>query len=114
MAQDCIFCKINQGQVKSDLLHRDDRCFVIRDIAARAPVHLLIIPNQHVTYLTNMSPEQETLVGHLFLVARDMAKREGVASTGYRLVINQGPDGGQEVAHLHLHLLGGRALRAIG
>ncbi len=114
MEQDCIFCKIRQGQVKSDFLFRDERCYVIRDIVPKAPVHLLIIPNQHFTYLTNMTPDQESLVGHLFLVAHDMAKHEEVVGTGYRLVINQGPNSGQEVAHLHLHLLGGRDLRAMG
>lgn len=114
MTQDCIFCKINRGEIKSEMLHRDDRCFVIRDISPKAPLHLLIIPTDHFTHLTSMTPQHEALVGHLFLVAQDMAMKEKVSGTGYRLIINQGPDSGQEVAHLHLHLLGGGRLRAMG
>ncbi len=108
MAQDCIFCRINRGQVKSDILYRDEHCFVIRDIAPKAPVHLLIIPVQHFTFLTGLTPE------HSFMAAREMAKRQGVTERGYRLIINQGGDAGQQVDHLHLHLLAGRRLGAMG
>ena len=110
MSADCIFCKINRGEIPSDTLYRDDECFVIRDIAPKAPVHLLIIPTTHFTYLSGLSPDFEPVLGKMFAAASEMAIREGVADSGYRLVVNQGPHSGQEVPHLHLHLLGGRPL----
>ena len=110
----CIFCQIGQGETGGKHLYTDDRCFVIRDIHPSAPTHLLIIPHQHITSLAHIGPSQESLVGHLFTVAEEMARREEVTVTGYRLVINQGRDSGQEVAHLHLHLLGGKGLPALG
>jgi len=114
MAEDCIFCKIGRGESPSELLYRDDTAFVIRDINPRAPTHLLVLPFEHVTYLASFTPDREALLGHLVLVAREMAQREGLAESGYRLVINQGSDSGQEVPHLHLHVLGGRRLVAMG
>lgn len=114
MEQGCIFCDILAGSVESEILYRDDHCFVIRDISPRAPVHLLIIPVLHFTYLTNVTPAYYPVLGDLFLVAEKMAKREGVGSTGYRLVINQGEHAGQVVPHLHLHLLAGRDLGLMG
>lgn len=111
---DCIFCKIGAGQVPSQFLHRDDRVFVIRDIYPKAPVHLLIIPLEHVGALTGEAHEREGLLGHMMAVAAAMARQEEVAGSGYRLLVNQGPDSGQEVPHLHLHLLGGHRLRAMG
>ena len=114
MAQDCIFCRIGGGQVDSDILYRDDNCFVIRDIAPKAPVHLLVIPNQHFTYLSDLTPAHYPMMGGLFTVAGEMARREGVADTGYRLVINQGSDAGQAVPHLHLHVLAGKRLGGMG
>jgi histidine triad (HIT) family protein len=114
VAQECIFCRISSGQVKSDILYRDERCFVIKDIAPKAPVHLLIIPTQHFTYLASLTPGFASVLGSMFMAAREMAEREGVGVTGYRLIINQGRDAGQQVAHLHMHLLGGRALRDMG
>ncbi|MCH8185147.1 MAG: histidine triad nucleotide-binding protein [Chloroflexi bacterium] len=110
MSDECIFCKINRGEIPSDILYRDDDCFVIRDIAPRAPVHLLVIPTVHFTYLSGLSDEFQPVLGRMFMTAKEMAAREGVADSGYRLVINQGPDSGQEVPHLHLHVLGGRHL----
>ena len=114
MVEDCIFCKIGQGEIPSELLYRDDTSFVIRDINPRAPTHLLVLPFEHVTYLASFTPEREVLLGHLVLVAKEMAQREGLTESGYRLVINQGSDSGQEVPHLHLHALGGRRLGAMG
>jgi histidine triad (HIT) family protein len=114
MSDECIFCKINRGEIPSDILYRDDDCFVIRDIAPKAPVHLLVIPTVHFTYLSGLSEEFQTVLGRLFSAAKDMAAREGVVDSGYRLVINQGPDSGQEVPHLHLHVLGGRHLGGMG
>ena len=110
MADDCLFCKIRDGDIPSDILHRDDYCFVIRDIAPATPTHLLVISVQHFTDLTGMTPEFQPTIGAMFAVASDMAEAEGVADTGYRLVVNQGGDSGQLVPHLHLHVLGGRPM----
>jgi len=114
MAKDCIFCKIQRREIESEVLYRDDSCFVIRDISPKAPLHLLVIPNQHLTYPTDLCHEFYSTLGDMFRIAREMAKREGVVNGGYRLVINQGDDAGQQVPHLHLHVLGGRALGAMG
>ncbi|MSQ11477.1 MAG: histidine triad nucleotide-binding protein [Dehalococcoidia bacterium] len=113
MAQQCIFCRIGKGEIPSTFLHRDDRCFVIRDLHPMAPVHLLVIPQRHVTVLMGSSEEDEALLGHLVAVAGEAAKKEGVAESGYRLIVNQGEHAGQEVAHLHVHVLGGRRLKAM-
>ncbi len=110
MDQDCIFCKIAGGEIDSDVVYRDDRCFVIRDIAPRAPVHLLIIPSSHFTYLTNVTQDFVPVLGSMLVTAQEMAQREGLTEDGYRLVINQGPHSGQQVPHLHMHLLGGNPL----
>ena len=110
MNDDCIFCKINAGEVPSDILYRDDACFVIRDIAPKAPTHLLVIPNEHFTFLSGLASERHEMVGRMFEAAEEMARREGVADGGHRLVINQGPNAGQAVDHLHLHVLGGAML----
>jgi histidine triad (HIT) family protein len=113
MAHDCIFCKIGSGAIESDILYRDDNCFVIRDITPKAPVHLLVIPNRHFTYLKSLTPDDHSMIGGMFQAAKDAARVEGLGENGYRLVINQGSDSGQEVPHLHLHLLGGRRLRGM-
>jgi histidine triad (HIT) family protein len=114
MPQECVFCKIGRGEVKSEILYSDDRCFAIKDINPKAPVHVLVIPYQHFTYLTYLTAPAEPMVGHLFMVAEEVAKRQGVGHTGYRLIVNQGANSGQEVPHLHLHLLGGKQLPAMG
>jgi histidine triad (HIT) family protein len=114
MAEDCIFCKIRDGEIPSDILHSDEDCFVIRDINPLAPTHLLIIPNRHFAQLSELGPEPNSAFAGIFAAARAMAEREGVAESGYRLIINQGCDGGQEVMHLHMHLLGGKPLRGLG
>ena len=114
MAADCIFCNIGSGEVKSDILYRNDGCFVIRDIAPKAPVHLLVVPERHFTYLTGLTVEDSEMLGGMFAAASEMARREGVEDSGYRVVINQGHDAGQQVPHLHLHLLAGRPLGAMG
>lgn len=114
MAEDCIFCEISAGEIPSEILFRDDDCFVIRDIAPKSRVHLLIIPNDHFTYLSGATSDHRAMLGSLFLAAQQMAVREGVADSGFRLVVNQRDDSGQEVPHLHMHLLGGQQLRAMG
>ena len=112
--QQCIFCGMAQDSAHPAPIYRDDRTFVVRDINPKAPVHLLIIPNMHVASLAYIGPGQVPIMGHLFVVAEEMARREGVTLSGYRLVLNQGPDSGQEIVHPHLHLLGGRPLESMG
>ena len=106
MEQDCIFCKIHRGEIPSEILYRDDNCFVIRDIGPKAPTHLLIIPIMHFTYLAGITPEFLPTIGSMHMAAKEMAEREGVSESGYRLVINQGPHSGQEVPHLHMQMCG--------
>ena len=107
---ECVFCGILSGRIPGELLHHDDHCFVIRDIAPIAPVHLLVIPNHHYIHSTDASKDMEATLGHLMLIAKEMAKREGIVDSGYRMAINQGPNSGQSVDHLHLHVVGGRKL----
>ena len=114
MLENCIFCKIRDGVIPSDMLYKDADCFVIRDINPIAPTHLLIIPNQHFAELSELRPEPNCVFASMFAAARAMAEQEGIAESGYRLIINQGSDGGQEVMHLHMHLIGGKPLRGLG
>ncbi len=107
---DCIFCKIAAGEVPSDVVYRDEQLVAFRDINPQAPVHILVVPVAHVTYLSEFTDEQASLLGRMVLVANQLARREGIAEKGYRVVINCGQQGGQLVPHVHLHLLGGRSL----
>lgn len=107
---DCIFCKIGNGEMKSKLLYKGDRAFVIRDINPQAPVHLLVIPFEHIPTIGHITPEQEPLVGHLVNVANEAARAHSLGEKGYRLQINCNRDGGQTVYHLHIHVFGGRQL----
>jgi histidine triad (HIT) family protein len=107
---DCIFCKIIAGQIPSDVIYTDDKVVAFRDINPMAPVHLLIIPREHILSLNDVTEQQTTLVGHMVQVAKQLAKQQGIATKGYRVVINTGSQGGQVVQHLHMHLLGGREL----
>ncbi len=110
----CIFCNMAGDPVHPAPIFRDDRVFVLRDINPKARVHLLIIPNQPLASLDSNDPGQVPILGHMLLTAQDMARREGVEQSGYRLALNQGPDSGQEIEHLHLHLLAGQRLGAMG
>ena len=112
--RDCIFCQIPRGEVEGEVLFRDDRVYVIRDINPQAPVHLLILPIQHVASLAYVGPGQEQLMGHIFMVAEEIARRERITISGYRLILNQGPDAGQAIEHTHVHLLGGKSLPGLG
>jgi histidine triad (HIT) family protein len=107
----CIFCKIVAGESPSQMLYQDERITAFRDIQPVAPTHVLIVPNRHIARLQDMTPEDEPLVGRMFSVARQIAEAEGIAESGYRLIINNGPHGGQVVYHLHLHLIGGQRMR---
>lgn len=107
---ECIFCRIAAGEIPAEVVHRDEDIIAIRDIDPQAPKHILIIPRFHIPSLAQVSQEQRELMGRAVLLAVELARGEGMAQSGYRLVINSGPDGGQVVPHLHLHLLGGKAL----
>ena len=111
---ECIFCAMARDSAHEAPIYRDERVFVIRDINPKALVHLLVIPNIHLGSLAFIGPGQVPIMGHLFVVAEEMARREGVTLSGYRLVLNQGQDSGQEIEHLHMHLLGGQPLGAMG
>jgi histidine triad (HIT) family protein len=109
---DCIFCRIISGEVPGEIVYQDDEAIAFRDINPQAPTHILIMPKSHIPSIAEV--EDYGLVGRLVNIAKELAKREGVGERGYRLVINSGPDSGQEVPHLHLHLLGGRVLGRLG
>ena len=110
-APDCIFCKIAAGTIPARVEHQDEQCVVIHDQNPAAPVHLLVIPKQHVVNVAACSEAEQELLGHLHLVAARLARKIGIEETGYRLVINNGSGAGQSVWHLHLHLLGGRTFQ---
>lgn len=105
-----IFEKIIAGELSATIVHKDDRVTAFRDIHPAAPTHILIVPNKPIATANDIADEDEALVGHMFTVARDLARQEGIAKNGYRLIINCNSHGGQEVYHLHLHLLGGKPL----
>ena len=108
---DGMFCKIIAGEIPSTQVYRDEQVTAFRDINPVSPTHVLIIPNQHIASVNDLAADDEQLMGHLFTVAQQIAEQEGVAESGYRLIINTGPDGGQVVFHIHLHLLGGQRMR---
>ena len=110
MSEDCIFCKIIAKEIPGELLYQDDLVTAFRDIQPAAPVHILIVPNKHISSMNEAMPEDAALLGHLQLVAQKLAAEEGIDKKGYRLIINTGDDGGQVVYHLHLHLMGGKKL----
>jgi histidine triad (HIT) family protein len=110
MPQETVFSKIIRREVPADIVYEDERCLAFRDIRPQAPVHVLVIPKELIPGVQHARPEQGGLLGHLLLVAHQVAQQQGIAQSGYRLVVNAGPDGGQEVPHLHVHLLGGRRL----
>ena len=106
----CIFCSIARGEVPATIVHRDDLVTAFRDINPKAPLHVLVIPNEHIPSARQVRPEHGPLLARLLDVAAQVATAEQVAERGYRLVINNGPDAGQSVDHLHIHVLGGRPL----
>ena len=105
-----IFSKIIRGEIPADVVHEDDRSMAFHDINPQAPVHVLIIPKAPLPGIQDVGEAEESLLGHLLVVARQVAAAEGLTGSGFRCVINAGADGGQTVDHLHIHLLGGRRL----
>lgn len=110
MAETCIFCRIIAGEIPGDFVYQDGEMVAFRDIKPVASTHILLVPREHIGTVQDLRQEHEGLVGRMVLRARALAEEEGISAQGYRLVINSGPDGGQVVPHLHLHLVGGRRL----
>ena len=106
----CIFCEIINKNIPSEIVFEDDEIMAFRDVDPRAPVHILIIPKRHISGLSDAKESDKELMGRICLAAAEIAEREGINLSGYRLVANTGSDAGQAVDHLHFHLLGGRAL----
>ena len=111
---DCIFCRIAKGEVKSNVIYQDEQAIAFPDINPKAPVHILIVPRKHIDCVADLTEDEEQLMGHLVSIANKLARENGVAASGFRLAINCGPEGGQIVPHLHIHLLGGRQLGKLG
>jgi histidine triad (HIT) family protein len=110
MSSTCLFCRIIAGERPAAIAHKDEHVTAIRDINPQAPTHILILPNRHIASVAEASAGDRDLLGTLLMTAAQIAAREGLTPNGYRLVVNHGPDAGQSVFHLHVHLLGGRRL----
>lgn len=110
MDPQCLFCKIAAKQIPAKVAFENGHCFAFHDINPQAPVHILIVPRQHIATVNDATPANAAVLGHLFAAARDIAAAHGLGDRGYRLVINTNQDAGQTVFHLHVHLLGGRAM----
>lgn len=104
----CIFCRIAAGDASADVVYQDEQAVAFWDANPKAPVHILIIPRQHIESINQVEAEDEQSVGHLFAVAHRVAEQQGIHEKGYRLIINTGEEGGQTVFHLHVHLMGGK------
>jgi histidine triad (HIT) family protein len=113
MTPDCVFCRIIAGNAPGDIIYRDEQATAFRDFRPAAPVHLLVVPNKHIVSVNELDSKDEGLVGHLLTVARTVARQEGIQTSGYRCIINTGPDSGQAVFHLHLHVIGGRRMHTL-
>jgi len=107
---DCLFCKIANEEIKADIVFQNDKIVAFRDIRPIAPVHILIIPKEHISSMNNITEERTDLLGELLYVATKIAKEQEIAEDGYKLLIRTGRHGGQEIPHIHLHLLGGARL----
>jgi histidine triad (HIT) family protein len=105
----CLFCRIVEGEIPSTPIFEDDLAYAFADVGPKAPVHILVIPREHISSMIDVDEGKKALLGHLMWVAAKIARDKGLGS-GYRIVVNTGADGGQTVDHLHLHLLGGRAM----
>ncbi len=110
MVEETLFSKILRREIPADIVYEDDLVTAFRDITPQAPTHVLIIPNKLIPTVNDVTPEDELAMGRLFTAARKIAEHEGIAENGYRLIMNCGPDGHQEVMHVHMHILGGRSM----
>lgn len=110
-ASECIFCKIIAGEIPSKTVYKDKFVTAFHDINPRAPVHVLIVPNKHIEDNNSFEVEDEPVAGHMFTLVRKITRELGIAEDGYRLILNTGPHGHQEVPHLHIHLIGGQPMK---
>ena len=110
---DCLFCKIKEGDIPSDKLHEDEFVLAFKDIHPKAPTHILIIPKKHIASVNHLEDEDADLVGKMILTAKNLAKENSISEGGYRLIFNTNENAGQEVQHIHLHLLGGKKLSSM-
>lgn len=110
MSEDCLFCKILAGDIPADIVYESDTAIAFRDINPQAPTHVLIIPRKHIATINELEPGDESLLGDLYIAAKNIAAEEGIAESGYRAVMNCNEGAGQSVFHIHLHVLGGRSL----
>lgn len=107
---DCLFCGIVEGKIKGNIVYQDNSVVAFKDINPKAPVHVLIIPRRHVAGILDLNADDGALIGHIFEIAARLAREQGIADSGFRVVVNSGADAGQSVFHLHYHLLGGRRM----
>ena len=108
---DCIFCKMVSGEIQPDVVYEDEQVLAFRDVNPQAPTHVLVIPKRHISTTNDLQPEDAALVGQLVLAAKKVAEIDGLDQRGYRMVLNCNAEAGQAVFHIHLHILGGRAMR---
>lgn len=107
----CIFCKIAAGEIPAEIVYEDEQVLAFRDLNPQAPLHVLVIPRKHIATLNDLTAEDEALVGRMYLAARQVAEQAGLATRGYRTVMNCNSEAGQSVYHIHLHVLGGRSMQ---
>ena len=107
---DCLFCGIVEGKIKGNIVYQDDSVVAFKDINPKAPVHVLIIPRRHVAGVLELNAEDGAMIGHIFEIAVRLAREQGIADSGFRVVVNSGADAGQSVLPLHYHVLGGRRM----
>ena len=108
---DCLFCKMVAKEIQPDIVYEDELCMAFRDISPQAPTHLVFIPKKEIPTLNDVQKDDQNLMGHMMTLVPKIAEEAGIAESGYRVVINTNGDGGQEVPHIHLHILGGRQLK---
>ncbi len=113
MSEDCIFCKIIRKEAESDIVYEDDAIIAFRDIRPKAPTHILVVPKEHVADLNAFTSEHTELLGSLALKAAEIAKEQGIAESGYKIVSNVGDDGGQIIQHFHFHIVGGEPVKVV-
>jgi len=106
----CVFCKIVNREIPAKVVYEDDKVMAFHDINPQAPVHILVIPKEHIPTVNDLEEKHKELIGHIFLVIKEIAKEMGIAESGYRVLVNCNRDGGQEIYHIHFHLLGGAPL----
>lgn len=108
--EDCIFCKIINKEIPSNIVYEDEEIIAFYDVNPAAPIHILVIPKKHITSLAHMNGDENNIISKIYVVIDKIAEKEGIKDKGYRVIVNCGKDGGQEVGHLHFHLLGGKFL----